>query len=397
MLDIFINKYQLGKVQWSEYDGIAKIIKDINVLRLVLSALMCTFLLGCSTPNSVNRIVDKDSVIKYRTSKGNEHRFQNLYSVKKLEDRHYPVTCEQDCYPDSIKLRCEENAENCTFMGVQEVLDLDLGFDIQWLGHASFHVKTNDGTSLLLDPVTQQFDWPIGFAHWLTGGIYRNNPEKWLPTKELEAVDAVMYSHVHYDHFNKADVDDMNRDIEYLVPLGFAEHFENDNYRINEMAWFSSTKIKETDVHFVPANHFSNRILVPYVYEDRDTSLWGAWIIEKQGKKLFFAGDTGYSNHFKDIHERYGDMDVCLMPIASYYHPDNGNWYRYVHLTPEDALVAADEMNCKVMIPWGYGKNSWQMGDKSSYGPLFRLLKMHKQLDSEVPLHILNEGEKVRF
>ncbi len=118
----------------------------------------------------------------------------------------------------------------------------------------------------------------------------------------------------------------------------------------------------------VPAHHFNSRKL----FDDFNRALWGAWLIEHNGKKLFFAGDTGYSAHFSDIQQRYGDIDICLLPIASYYHETDGAWYRYVHTTPEDALTAAEELNCKVMIPWGYGNGSWQMGDHSSHSALLR-------------------------
>jgi L-ascorbate metabolism protein UlaG (beta-lactamase superfamily) len=163
------------------------------------------------------------------------------------------------------------------------------------------------------------------------------------------------------------------------------------------MAWYSHKALGELTLNFVPAHHFSNRILVPYLYEDNDKTLWGGWVIEHEGQRIFFAGDTGYSEHFKNIQQRYGDMDVCLMPIASYFHKESGAWYRYVHTTPEDALVAAKELNCKVMIPWGYGNASWKMGDHSSHSALLRLLHMHKKMGSQVPLHILNEGEEVSF
>ena len=68
-----------------------------------------------------------------------------------------------------------------------------------------------------------------------------------------------------------------------------------------------------------------------------------------------------------------------------------------MHTTPEDALVAATELGCKVMIPWGYGNGSWQMGDISSHSPLLRLLHMQRQLNSQVPLLILNEGDNVQL
>jgi len=47
------------------------------------------------------------------------------------------------------------------------------------------------------------------------------------------------------------------------------------------------------------------------------------------------------------------------------------------------------------MIPWGYGNSSWQMGDHSSHSALLRLLHMHKKMNSQIPLYILNEGQSV--
>ncbi|MCH9691844.1 MAG: MBL fold metallo-hydrolase [Gammaproteobacteria bacterium] len=204
-------------------------------------------------------------------------------------------------------------------------------------------------------------------------------------------------SHNHYDHFSKNDLHKIGTNTDYYVPLGFAKHFPKSGYKITEMAWFSTTELQGLKIHFVPAHHFSMRIWIPLVYKDTNSTLWGGWIIEYQGKRLFFAGDTGYSKHFSDIRQRYGGIDVCLLPIASYYHEEEAAWYRYVHTTPEDALTAAEELNCKVMIPWGYGNTSWKMGDHSSHSALLRLLHMHHKIQADAPLYILNEGEIAQF
>jgi len=84
-----------------------------------------------------------------------------------------------------------------------------------------------------------------------------------------------LYSHIHYDHFNKTDIEKIGTDAQYFVPLGFAEHFPNNGYRINEMAWFAKTTLAELKINFVPAHHFSSRILIPYLYEDKNVTLWG--------------------------------------------------------------------------------------------------------------------------
>jgi len=358
-------------------------------MSVIISLLL---LAGCTANNQLTQIVQADSVIKYKKKSAVPVRFSNLHPGKKS----YAITCVENCYQPSVELECESAAENCRFIGEQSTPKVNTGFTFRWLGHASFYLTSPEGSTLLLDPVSEQFDWPVNWAFRFSAGFFRNEP-KWPSPSEIADVDAVLYSHIHYDHFNKADIEKIGTDAQYFVPLGFGEHFPNGGYGINEMAWFSTTKLAELTLNFVPAHHFSSRILVPYLYEDNDATLWGGWVIEHQNKRIFFAGDTGYSKHFKDIQQRYGDMDVCLIPIASYYHKENSAWYRYVHTTPEDALVAARELNCKVMIPWGYGNSSWKMGDHSSHSALLRLLKMHKEMNSQIPLYILNEGEEVSF
>lgn len=359
-------------------------------MRHISIIISFVLLVGCSVSNHVTHVEQTTSIIKYQKNTASSVRFSNLYP----ENKSYPVTCTENCYQASPMLECETPGENCRFIGKNLKPKVNTGFSFRWLGHASFYIKSPEGSSLLLDPVSEQFDWPVNWAFKLTAGFFRNDPV-WPSASEIDDVDAVLYSHIHYDHFNKDDIRKIGKNAQYFSPLGFAKHFPNDGYNINEMAWFSKKKLVELTINFVPAHHFSNRIWLPYIYEDNDESLWGGWIIEHQGQRIFFAGDTGYSKHFKDIQQRYGDMDVCLMPIASYYHKENGAWYRYVHTTPEDALIAAQELNCKVMIPWGYGNASWKMGDHSSHSALLRLLHMHKKMNSKIPLYILNEGEEV--
>jgi len=363
-------------------------------MKKLVSGFMLLGVISCSTPNNVMHIEQTSSIVKYAKAEGDSKpsRFSNLYPG----DKTYPVTCEKDCYPSSPIVICESPAENCQYTGDNRPVHVSTGFSIRWLGHASFHIKSPDGSSLLLDPVSSSFDWPVNWLADIVAGFSRQDAF-WPSDEEMASVDGVMYSHIHYDHFNKSDIEVIGNKPEYFVPLGFAKHFSDDGYKINQMAWFSDQKLNDLNIKFVPAHHFSSRIQVPYIFNDSNQALWGGWVIEHKGQRIFFAGDTGYSKHFTDIGKRYGDMDICLMPIASYYNEESPDWYRYVHTTPEDALTAAAELNCKVMIPWGYGNASWQMGDRSSHSPLLRLLHMHNKLNSKIPLHILNEGESAQF
>lgn len=353
--------------------------------------LIGTLLLaGCSTTNIVETRIPDSAVVVHASLEGYEDRYQNIYA----DFKDYPVTCTDDCYPDNQDIDCELTMQDCQFTGTNPALATKAGFTVKWLGHASFLINTASGQQFLFDPVFEQFDWPVNWAFRLSEGFSRQPPAA-LSEHELSATDAVMYSHIHYDHFNKDDIHAIGSAPDYLAPLGFAGHFPDDGFRVSEMAWYSSKTMGDTTAHFVPAHHFSSRIFVPFVYEDHNATLWGGWVLESGGKTLFFAGDTGYSPHFKDIGAKFGSIDVCLLPIASYHSEESPAWYRKVHTTPEDALIAADELNCKVMVPWGYGNASWRMGDKTSHSALFRLLHMKKKMKPDTPIVVLNEGQQV--
>ncbi|MBD1584825.1 MBL fold metallo-hydrolase [Pseudoalteromonas sp. S16_S37] len=354
-----------------------------------LTLLPLILLCACSTPNHVTNITSKDQVVTYSKHQGYEDRFDNFY--KKPEQ--YPFSCETDCYPSTALIECKTEMEQCKYVGENKLPYRNLGYEIRWLGHATFVIKTPSNETILIDPVKHQFDWPVDLGFRLLNGFYRN--EVPWPDNLVNNVDAVIYSHIHYDHFSKETVKELGNKVVYFTPKGFADHFPNDGYNISEMLWFTKASLTNSTLHFVPAHHFSSRVVVPYIAEDHDASLWGGWVIESNNTRLFYAGDTGYSSHISEIAKRFKSFDICLMPIASYFHETAGKWYRKVHMTPEDALYAADELNCKVMIPWGYGNASWKMGDKSSHAPLFRLLGQYQQLNSQVPLIILNEGEHV--
>lgn len=354
-----------------------------------LVTLCCLTLFACSTPNTIISIQNDPA---YATQR--DGRYVNTY---RGEDISYPNACEEDCYAAHPWVECEEPGERCTYIGprLSPLSELaDTGFSVRWLGHASFEINTPDGLTILLDPVSGQFDRPVNWAFRLTSDSNRE-PGHWPSEEAVSIIEAVLYSHLHYDHFSKRDIRRLGSQPDYFVFNGMASHFPGRGLTIHEMDWFTQTEIGDTRIHALPAHHFNSRIWVPFIYDDTNRALWGAWLFEHEGKTLFFAGDTGYSPHFKDIHQRFGDIDICLIPIASYHHEEHGDWYRYVHTKPEDALVAANDLQCKVMIPWGYGNASWQMGDHSSHSPLIRLLNLDEELHPTPPLLILNEGDSI--
>ncbi len=68
---------------------------------------------------------------------------------------------------------------------------------------------------------------------------------------------------------------------------------------------------------------------------DTNKTLWAGWVVRSPYQKLFFAGDTAYSKDFVEIGQRYGLMDLSLIPIGAHA----PRWFRQgMHVNPEEAV-----------------------------------------------------------
>ena len=67
-------------------------------------------------------------------------------------------------------------------------------------------------------------------------------------------------------------------------------------------------------ITFVPVCHWSRRGAF-----DAGQRLWGGFVIETPyNQKIFYSGDTGYAEVFKEIGHKYGPFDLAILPIGAY-------------------------------------------------------------------------------
>ena len=62
-----------------------------------------------------------------------------------------------------------------------------------------------------------------------------------------------------------------------------------------------------------PALHFAARW--PW---DRCRTLWGGFALKTPAGRIYFAGDSGYSDTFGKIGARLGPFDLSFLPIGAY-------------------------------------------------------------------------------
>ena len=146
--------------------------------------------------------------------------------------------------------------------------------------------------------------------------------------------------------------------------------------------------MKEVRFTFLPAMHWSARGLF-----DRNKSLWGSWMIEYGQTKIYFAGDSAYSDHFATIADHFPDISLALMPIAPC---EPTPWMRKSHLDAHQAVQAFTELQARHFIPMHWG--TFAFGHDHFIGPVDRLNAAWSEQEKNViecTLHIPPVGKGI--
>jgi len=247
---------------------------------------------------------------------------------------------------------------------------------IVWLGHSSFYMQLC-GVKILTDPI---------FYHVLPVRIRRRHE---LPCRisTFKNIDLILLSHGHRDHLDIPSLKQilkLNPDVKVFCPLGFVKMLQKLGFKeVQEAAWWQRYHFPDLQIDFLPAKHWNRRHLL-----DFNKTLWGSFSIQYNNKKIYFAGDTAYSNHFKEIQNHYNYFDIALMPIGAYKPKFIMDW---AHISPEEAVQASNDMNVKHFIPMHYG--TFDLSDEPASEPIQEIMKLKEKDNLKAILHSLNVGE----
>ncbi|MCC1496093.1 MBL fold metallo-hydrolase [Alcanivorax sp. 1008] len=151
---------------------------------------------------------------------------------------------------------------------------------------------------------------------------------------ELPAIDGVLLSHDHYDHLDKAAILKLsNKVTRFYTPLKLGDllmHWGVPESKIEQLDWWESIYAGNIKLTCTPAQHYSGRGIF-----DSQKRLWSSWAVETPDVNLFFSGDSGYFDGFKEIGERLGPFDITFIETGAY----NKAW-QDIHMLPEDSIQA---------------------------------------------------------
>ncbi|AET69184.1 putative Zn-dependent hydrolase of beta-lactamase fold protein [Desulfosporosinus orientis DSM 765] len=216
---------------------------------------------------------------------------------------------------------------------------------ITWLGHSAFLISI-DNKKLLTDPMLGPIASPVSFA-----GSKRYNYSEDMQDiiNEMPPIDAVFITHDHYDHLDYPSILKLkNKTAHFFVPLGVSAHLIRWGVakdKITELNWWNEAEFQGLTVALAPTKHFSGRGIF-----NRDSTLWGGWVILGRRTRFYTSGDGGYDEHFKEIGKKYGPFDITLLEGGQY----DRRW-SWVHMTPEQAVQAHRDLNGKTMMLMHWG------------------------------------------
>jgi len=239
--------------------------------------------------------------------------------------------------------RPDEPIESIVF-DKNQFLNNDSTITYTWFGHSTVLLNVN-GKIIITDPVFTKAASPVPFIN------KSFNYENEYSIDILPQIDVVLISHDHYDHLDHKTIKRIDsKTKKYIVPLGVDAHLLRWGIpaaKIEIADWGDTIKF-ESDLQFTSttARHFSGRGT-----RDRDKTLWCSWVIESKNKKVFFGGDSGYGEHFKEIGNNYGPFDITFIECGQY----NENWSQ-IHAMPEQTVQAHIDLKGKALLPIHWSK-----------------------------------------
>ncbi len=251
----------------------------------------------------------------------------------------------------------------------------DHSLNVTWLGHSTLLINI-DGHRIITDPVFEKSVSIVGPSRF--NGDLPFNPD------DLGEVDAVLISHDHYDHLNKRSIQMLaSKTNRFFVPLGVGNRLKKWNIpdeKITELDWWDEVKIGKTlTLASTPAQHFSGRGI-----NDRNKTLWTSWVVISSNHRLYFSGDSGYFDGFRQIGEKYGPFDITFLECGAY----NKKWH-FVHMFPEETVQAHVDLKGKILHPIHWG--TFDLSLHAWYDPMKRMAEAAKREGIELATPIVGE------
>jgi L-ascorbate metabolism protein UlaG (beta-lactamase superfamily) len=241
---------------------------------------------------------------------------------------------------------------------------------ITYVGHATLLLEM-DGVRLLTDPL-------------LRGRVLHLQRRSRAVAEEMyRNIDAVLISHLHWDHLDIASLRLLEQETQLIVPAGAAVLLRKRGFsNIQEIDAGDSISIGTLTIEATPAKHHVN----PWLFGSSAPCLG---YLVKGSQSIYFPGDTDL---FPGMADLVKDLDVALIPVWG-WGPNLGAG----HMNPARAAEALTLLCPRIAIPihWGtfYPRGvGWLRSNLLTEPPRLFAQEAAKRMP-QVQIHILTPGD----
>lgn len=252
--------------------------------------------------------------------------------------------------------------------------------DISWIGHATVLINFF-GKMILTDPALFN---SVGFYVF---GTTIGKTRATLPALEFDEIpkpDLVVISHSHMDHMDYKSLKELTKKypgkVNCITAYNTKDIIEDLNWNtLTELDWGESLNLDELKITGIEVDHEGFRI-PGELDRAKGHMLYGrsynGYILESNGKKILFAGDTAYTEKFKQYRDK--NIDIAILPIGGYIP------HHHRHCNPEEALIMASEhIGAKYFVPMH--ANTFD-GDEGFHTPIEWMMKSAEKYDIKIGL-----------
>lgn len=211
---------------------------------------------------------------------------------------------------------------------------------VTWVGHATALVQMDD-KFILTDPVFTS----------TVGQLSKRLVEPGIDPDKLPPLDAVLVSHMHFDHLSLGSLAEIEERVKtLLMPEGGVSYLTNFPFQAIELRTWQAWEKDGLRVTAVPVDHVGFRYGIDDAWM---THAFTGYVVEYHGLKVYFAGDTAYdARAFLETAQRLPEIDLALLPIAPIEPRD---FMRRIHMDPREAVQCFFDLGARWMVPIHYG------------------------------------------
>jgi L-ascorbate metabolism protein UlaG (beta-lactamase superfamily) len=192
---------------------------------------------------------------------------------------------------------------------------------LTWLGHASFRLDTAGGKRIYVDP-------------WL------GNPKCPDAEKEPERIDVIALTHGHGDHVGETVELSKRFSPEVVAMVELKAWLGKQGAQVGEMPGPNKGgSVEAAGCRFTLVNAFHSSASDDGDYLGEAAGL----IVDADGKKVYFAGDTCVFGDMQLIGRLYSP-DLAVLPIGGHFTMD-----------PREAGLACELLGVRRVVPCHYG------------------------------------------